>query len=539
MKKTIPTSIANTLFYIEEDTYSKLEDYLASIREHFAGNADSIEIIHDIEDRIREQFTEATGTERIITKEHVDELIARMGKPEDFGDESNSESAHTEKGTHSDKHSRKLYRDTNHAVIAGVASGIGAYLGIDPVVIRIVFLISMFLGGSGFIAYIILWAAVPEAKTSAQKLEMQGDPVNLQSMKEKVNEKVNEVKENKKLHGIFAKIVGAIGPVLGGIVGVGLKLISIFAYIGITCAFIIALFQPANSMLPLEITSIVSLPMFYIALSALYIVSIIPFIFISTLGRILLRKKPFFHGKRATALFVIWIALIIGSVAIGASVGSRVENHIRTSPQYSETTKVIPLTAFDTLTAENGQHITIVAGAEYSATIHGRTADVERIVFDQTGIAGASTTLLVHNSNDEWRACFFCRHMTSRIEITVPADKPLKEITSQNATSIKYTGAFTDLKVSLQNASVLELSGTAKSLTATLENASALQASALKADTVSITMQNATKADFYAITKLNFEAKNASKGTQFGPASIDGAKTDNASKIEIASERAD
>ncbi|MEN9582580.1 MAG: hypothetical protein RL641_534, partial [Candidatus Parcubacteria bacterium] len=116
MKKTIPTSIANTLFYIEEDTYGELDAYLSSIRLYFASYTDNIEIIKDIESRIAEQFIDYTsGAEksaRIITKEHVDKLISSMGKPEDFGEDSQ------EKGTQQEekkaKTPRKFYRDTEH-----------------------------------------------------------------------------------------------------------------------------------------------------------------------------------------------------------------------------------------------------------------------------------------------------------------------------------------------------------------------------------------------------------------------------------------
>ena len=76
-----------------------------------------------------------------------------------------------------------------------MASGIAAYFGTDVVWIRILFLILLFFTGIGFITYIILWAAIPEAKTTAQKLQMRGEPVNLSNIEKSVKEELDGVKE--------------------------------------------------------------------------------------------------------------------------------------------------------------------------------------------------------------------------------------------------------------------------------------------------------------------------------------------------------
>jgi len=56
----------------------------------------------------------------------------------------------------------RLYRNTSSRVIGGVCSGLGNYLNIDPVVIRVIFVLLAIFGGGGIIIYILLWIFVPE-----------------------------------------------------------------------------------------------------------------------------------------------------------------------------------------------------------------------------------------------------------------------------------------------------------------------------------------------------------------------------------------
>ena len=55
---------------------------------------------------------------------------------------------------------KKLYRSKTDGKIAGICSGIGDYFEIDTVIIRLVFLLGLFLGG-GILVYIIGWIIIP------------------------------------------------------------------------------------------------------------------------------------------------------------------------------------------------------------------------------------------------------------------------------------------------------------------------------------------------------------------------------------------
>lgn len=201
MNKTVNINLANTLFHIDDDAYNKLRRYLESIKRSFSGTKGSDEIIADIEARIAELFLEKMESDRqVITHLEVDQVIDVMGQPEDymvdediFGDE--PKKAQSEPGPKS----KKLYRDIDHKYIGGVCSGLEHYLGIDSLWIRIIFLISaVFTSGFGLIAYILLWILVPEAATTAQKLDMRGEPVNISNIERKVKEGFDDVANKVK-----------------------------------------------------------------------------------------------------------------------------------------------------------------------------------------------------------------------------------------------------------------------------------------------------------------------------------------------------
>jgi phage shock protein PspC (stress-responsive transcriptional regulator) len=92
-----------------------------------------------------------------------------------------------------------MYRDTDHRVIGGVCAGMGAYWNIEPWIIRIIIVALTMTGGLGILIYLILYIVLPEAKTTAQKIEMKGDPVNIHNIKESVKKEFDAVRKNMKL----------------------------------------------------------------------------------------------------------------------------------------------------------------------------------------------------------------------------------------------------------------------------------------------------------------------------------------------------
>ena len=195
MKKTLTINLANQVFHIDEDAYIRLKEYLDRIESHFSNKDERNDIVSDIENRISELFGERTSAEKqVITLQDIEEIIRIMGDPVEIGGgtESGSEQETTPPGT------KRLYRDPDNRVLGGVCSGIGMYFKLDPTIVRLVFLVIFFGFGIGFLIYIILWIVVPEARTTAQKLEMRGDPVNASNIGKFMRDEYEHVKKNFK-----------------------------------------------------------------------------------------------------------------------------------------------------------------------------------------------------------------------------------------------------------------------------------------------------------------------------------------------------
>lgn len=170
MKKIININLSGRVIPIEDSAYEKLQNYIESLRRYFANEEGRDEIINDIESRIAELLHEKINKGATsATDADVDEIIASMGKVEDFEAEAAEDARNsTQQNTQPNysytekKTKRKLYRDSSDKFIGGVCSGIAAYMNVDPAIVRILFAIITFGGfGLGFLAYILLWIVLP------------------------------------------------------------------------------------------------------------------------------------------------------------------------------------------------------------------------------------------------------------------------------------------------------------------------------------------------------------------------------------------
>ncbi|HAH25527.1 MAG TPA: hypothetical protein DCL77_17515 [Prolixibacteraceae bacterium] len=234
MKKTFTINISGSIFHIDEDAFEKLQRYLQMLNRHFGKALEGQEILQDIEARIAELLIDRTANKvEVVTDAMVDEVIARMGKAEDFMEPGDQEpSAATGPGAAAVEQEqpirRRLYRDGDNRVLGGVCSGLGAYFNIDMVVLRVIFVLLIFLGlGSSLLIYIILWIVVPKAKTTAQRLEMRGKEATISNIEKSIREEVKEVGEsyNKFMHSPDNDRVGSRMDRFGDVVGSTLRVV--------------------------------------------------------------------------------------------------------------------------------------------------------------------------------------------------------------------------------------------------------------------------------------------------------------------------
>ncbi|NND77088.1 MAG: PspC domain-containing protein [Flavobacteriales bacterium] len=199
MNKTISVNINGLIFNIEEAAYERLKNYLDTIRKYLKNDVGSDEVITDIESRIGELFMEDINDRKeVINIEDVDRVISIMGQPEEYVDEGFEESSQQRSSRKGKK--KRLFRDKDNSLIGGVCSGISNYFGWDPVWLRILAVVLFIFAGFGLLTYIILWVVIPKAETTAEKIQMYGEPVTVENIKKVVDDGIDSLVGNADSH---------------------------------------------------------------------------------------------------------------------------------------------------------------------------------------------------------------------------------------------------------------------------------------------------------------------------------------------------
>lgn len=323
-------SISGISFTLDKEAYARLEEYISSLKKAYDHNPDGAEIIADIEARIAELILSAlSDAGQTVRKPLIENIIAQLGCAEDIS----GESADDEPIKSDTRIPRRLYRDVENAKLGGVCAGLGKYFDVDTVWIRLVpflpllvlifcdgWVASIFgnLFGMFVISYIIMWFAVPSAKSARQKLEMNGEPVTVRSISENSSATPEETAKSS---------VASAVTVLGRIFVVMLKLfvallilpfifvsvvllIVIFAVIfgGFASLFEIGNFGALSGIISPEEPVLCVLGI----LIALIPIALLLYLFVT----LLMNRRPRLWIM-LTAL-LLWIAVIVGTVFAAA-----------------------------------------------------------------------------------------------------------------------------------------------------------------------------------------------------------------------------
>ena len=248
MNKIVTINIGGIAITIEEDAFDSLRDYLKNIGNHFRDTENGDEIIADIELRVGEMLQAKLNETKVsINMQDVEDVAQTMGYPSDFeaeaepqettsGNETEEPKQKDAKTKSSSRAKRRLFRDIDNQQIGGVCAGLAKYLDFDPTVLRILWLVSLLVFGFGFWIYIILWAILPGAKTTAEKLEMMGESPNIENIKNTIHseakaayDRIASPENRKSVSHFFESFFGFLKRVFGAF----FKLFAVMAFVGI------------------------------------------------------------------------------------------------------------------------------------------------------------------------------------------------------------------------------------------------------------------------------------------------------------------
>lgn len=356
MNKTVSINLGGLFFHIDEDAYQKLNHYFDAIRRSLSADGRD-EIMSDIEGRIAELLTEKLKSDnRVVSLREVEEIIAVMGQPEDYriDDESaektnsSNNSSYTGYNPNYDYNykTRKFYRDGDRSIVGGVCGGIAHYFRIDPLWIRIIFILSLFVTFSASLfVYLLLWILIPKAITTTEKLEMTGEPINISNIEKKVKEEIGQVGERlksmdyekmganfgagaEKAGNGIAAVFMAIFKGFAKLIGAVITICSALALGGLVVFFITTLFTSALVNTPWlsanNIFNYTDIPFWVVGLLMLFTFGI-PVFFLFLLGlKIMVENlRPVGNITRYT-LLALWIIALASSIYLGVSYATEI-----------------------------------------------------------------------------------------------------------------------------------------------------------------------------------------------------------------------
>lgn len=538
MKKTLTVNLNNIVFHIDDDAYDMLQIYLHEIADHFTDEAERREIMTDIEARIAELFSEKLQKNKnVINLEDVQEVIEIMGKPSQYAGEEEEETHQpkTDKKQPSNR-ARRFYRDPENAILGGVSGGLSAYLNLDVTLIRILLVILVFVG-VGFVipVYIVIWFVAPEAITAAQRLEMQGEDVTVESIKTELNNARSYVQSDK-----FKQSAGHVGSRVGevmqtilrivfGLFGALLGVVGVVLVGALLVLLVVLIFEPTvmNTVAP-EIfanwTVITPEKMVLLVISLILVVGCPIFLLVYWAIQLVTSKR---NVSRTASLVVVvlWLAGLFMFYSIGAKTMLHLKNHdgspvtLNWSDDDSESKKEFrSLEPFHQIEVSGNIHLVLANDSTQKISVDAPTDILSKVITKvENGVLRVYTEGNIYMNRD--------------ITVTVSADS-IQSIKGSGASQVsteaqintanlyvELTGASKaemDINASglvemhLTGASQVDMSGTCSSLKLEGTGACQIEAEELETKTADVNMTGASHANVYATERLDATALGAS-----------------------------
>ena len=538
MKKTLTINLNNTVFHIDDDAYELLQSYLAEVSHHFKSESEKADIMNDIEARIAELFNEKMDKQKnVVTIDDVDAVITVMGKPSQFVDDETEEE--TQQGMQAEPSKRrsqkKYYRDVDNQLLSGVSSGLAAYLTWDVAVVRIIFVVLAFVTSGTFVLiYLLLWLIVPKAETTAQKLEMQGEDVNIETIKNKMVD-AKEYLESDKFKQTATdagnriwEVLRAFLKVILTIAGAIISIVGVILITALIIALILFLLEPdALTSLSPQLFGILGdatpdkVIILLIALLLIIGCPIFALIYWTT-GIISNNKKT----RSASALWIVsilWLAGIFMFIGTGADTLKKLRssemslyNLQSDNPDYIDETRT--LSDFTAIEASGAIELELSQQAEQIVSVRTLRAYMPNV---KTEVVNG--TLKVYSTDNLIRPI---------IKLKIGLDS-LNSIEARGASKIDFTNPFSQkrlnialrgaskadvdvssaqkLEFDIQGASKLDIKGAADTLSIRGDGASKIDADNLMSRVVRIEMNGASNAEVFASEAFDGHAFGASR----------------------------
>jgi phage shock protein PspC (stress-responsive transcriptional regulator) len=491
MKEITRIHIAKVSYDIEIDAKKELEAYLRTLESYSEGT----DIIDDVEIRITEILAErGIQKNNVIGKKDVEALKSQLGDPSEFAGDADVTAA---PDIADEPSARKLYRDTDNAVLGGVLSGTAAFFKISPLWVRLIFIIIALASfGTALLVYIVLWIAVPPARTAADKLQMTGRPVTVESIRE-LNE--NDISRPAAGNGGRKTLL-----ILGGIA-------SLFLAIGSAVATAIVGVMAITGK-PIDALGNMPGSDFFIAAFYLALVSGVLFTALMTLV-----TYAAFSGK-ATKRTLVSGAVIIGlglltfcGAAAAAQYGSFVRNQeVRENTR--ETALTLPSEAKSakalTVDADGIDVEYIAVSSDPRATLRTITANPAdsgsaAIVQDGTTLKITAKKPQSESCRGDW--CWWDRQ--TKVTVYGPA---VETVTVAKNSRLAYTAsAQPTLSLTAEHGSHTDLSGSVESLKTVLREDASVDASDAAVSRVETMLDMSAQLSLATVQTLTISGQNA------------------------------
>lgn len=534
MKKTLTVNLNNVVFHIDDDAYELLQNYLSAVEKQLSED-ERKDVMSDIEARVAELFTERLQRNKnVVNKEDVEQIIEILGKPSQYGGDEAETETNTETGKQERKRSRRFYRDPENSVLGGVCGGLSAYLGMDVTLLRIIFIILVFVGVGMIIpVYLIVWLIAPPAVTVAQRLEMQGEDVTIDSIKGEFNNVKNYVESDKfknsagnigrtigdVLGGIFKAIFGFLGAVLGfaGVILLGILVLALMFLI----------FEPGilNGFTPEIVTStdvLSSEKAVLFIISLLLVVGCPIFMIIHWVVRLVSGKKEF-PKNTFWVTIVLWFAGLFMFYSVGAKtfihwkqsdtnwiINFEDDNSAYTDEQRTvEPFREIEISGNIELefTQDSVKSVKVSAPENSIGQVITKVENGVLKVYSEKVFMNRSIRLFV--SNDSLYS--MKASGASRVRTTNTLNAKSLDIEASGASNVKMDLNISSVvDVEANGASYCDLDGTANLIKVDASGASKVEADQLKAVNAETEANGASKIRVYSTGKLDADASGAS-----------------------------